>query len=444
MSQVDTTETYNDIEDQYDEVEQDTDDEDTIEVSPIVESFVEHINKILDDDQTRVKQLGSKVSELFEDALFKEQMNLFAEEAEGSSTFFVDQFTVVDWEVTTVSIGQIIEGSQFQEQYGILSTAINSLFLDKLTGLANNLFLMMMPVAEIIVREDGTSVTVGGHHRTSAVCLMFASGGLSWGEILDMQVPVLQGSINLKKLAELNDVPISRVTEFERELEARLWMASNKSRKPTAAESSDYNNNKKGIVLSDPDSVLNNSILSTKDKLVNYFLSVGYSEGILPDKKTGATERSLVAYPNATGEERFWPDPKPQTFLQIGSAFYAALGKITIGGEAKEGSKAKKVKKWEPSLKNVKALVKVVEWIYTPDQRSGLCPLEEAIPRGLAKSDKDYGSNIARNASKVGQELALLLDERVEPIIPASAPKAGKKEKTAVKGSKFKARNVRA
>lgn len=443
MSQV-QVENYQDLQDEQDIYEGDDDTDEGVEVSPIVDSFIEHVNLVLDDDQTRVKQFGSKVSELFEDSQFKEQMSLFAEQAESSETFFVDEWTIVDWEIASTTLGSILEGSQFQEQYGVLSAAIQSLMLDKLTGLANNGFLFLYPLAEVIQREDGSTITIGGHHRITMACAMLAQGGTPWGTILDMEVPVMLGKIDRAKLAELNDVPLSKVTEYERELEARLWMASNRSRKPTAAETSDYNNNKKGIVLSDVDSILNNSILSTKDKVVNYFLSVGFSEGILPDKKTGSTERQLVAFPNATDDEMYWPDPKPQTFLSIASAFYTQLGKITIGGgEQKEGKKAKAVKKWEPSLKSAKHLTEIIDWIYTPDERTGLSPLEQAIPKGLAQAEGEYKSNVARNASKIGAALAIVLDSQVNPPVKPNAPKEKAKAKSA-KGSKFKPRNVRA
>lgn len=425
------------------DLEQDMQDEE-IEVSPLTADFCEHLDSILEDDNLRDSQLGSKVSELFSDPEFKQQMQAFAEEAEESDgTYFLDQLTCITWEVEEIPFGDILEGSQYQHQFGILSSAMNSLFLDKTTGLAMNSFLFMMPIAEVVRRSDDTLIQVGGHHRGAGFALMMRQGGAEWGTILDMNVPVLVGTINEKKLAELNDVPLSKVEEYVKELEAKLWMASNKSRKPTTVENSSYADAKKGIDPTSLDSILGSNILSTKEKFVKSIMAIAYGEGILPDQKTGATERQLVAFPQATGDDRLWPDPKPNTFSKIAAAFYVGLSKIVFEAEGKEG-KAKKIKKWEPTLKVRKHLVPIVEWVFTPDQRSGLCPLEEAIPIGLSRSKAEFSGNIARNDSNIGHALAELLDKRVEPAVPANVPKAKAKADKGTKNKKFKPRNVRA
>jgi hypothetical protein len=413
--------------------------EDTVE-SERVQGFATYLDDILSDNDLRRSVLGAKLDDALRDTDVMAQFSEFAAAAEESTTVFSDQFTVTDWAIESVTIEELIEGSQFQEQFGVLTTPITSIFLDKTIGLLNNGFLFLNPF-EAIRRKDGTLVLTGAHHRLFAISIAMRLGGAEWGDILDMEVPCLVGTLDVSKIADINDVPKSEADKFVLEMEANYWLASNMSRKPTPIEKSSYSNAKKGVSLLDPSSILESKVLSSKDKAVYLMRSEAYRLGFLPDLKTGATEKQWVAFPQNSGIARYWAEPTDNAFSKIASSFISNLLKIKEEIPNDEGKKAKSVSIWQPTVQSGKGVIKLIEFLFTEDEQTGASPIELAIHKGLSKSTSEFNTNIARNASAIGQSLAHVVHTSLEPIVKP-VKRANSSESSSKKPTKFKTRRI--
>lgn len=414
-----------------DEVDDD-DEEATVTLSHEAKAFMSYTDDILNDQQLRLTTLGTRLSALFTNEDFIDQCSVFAEYA--SDNVDLDaMLSPIDWEVTTLSFGELIDASQYQSQHGLSSAAITQLFLDKTTGLTANAFCYYYPV-EAVATGDGY-VLIGGHTRLMSKALMLRCGGCEWNDILDCEINVLLGTINIERLAEAFNVDEKEAEQrLVPKIEATLWLASNRSRKPTSDETASFSNNKQGISLRNPSSILDSNVLSTKDKCINLMLSTCYLQGYIPDHRTGAVQRQFVMDSNYPSNDprRYWAKPPSNAVRDICRSTLTALSKIAI----EEGSKTKK---WTATINSPRKFLKLIDALFEQDS-SGLTFMDRAIIKGLELAPPQYAGNIARNASLIGQQLALMIDDEFEP--PVTVKKEKKATTSTSKASKFKTRRL--
>lgn len=393
-------------------------------------SFVKYTDGILKDSVLREHALGTKVSTLFGNEEFLTQCEEFASYCEDSTNLH-DVLSPINWSEEYMTIGSVVESSQYQQQHGLSATAISTLFTDKTTGLLSLHFSYLFPI-EVVETNDRT-ILVGGHTRLMSFVLMLRAGGAEWSTILDQEIRVRVGRFDIVKIAEAFDTSEDEAkrTVVPR-LEATLWLASNKSRKPTSDESASFKDNKDGVNVMDAESIIHSNTLSSAEKASTLILSQAYTLGYIPDNRTGYVAKQFVMAPEYPSSEpaRYWLRPPANTVRAIAKSCITALSRIKTESGAK---------KWLPSINSSNKFSKLVVSLFEENEE-GLTMVDQAIVKGLQKSSGEYAGNIARNASSIGAALAELIDGEFEPLV---APREkGDKDKKATSVTKFRTRRL--
>ena len=408
-----------------------------IDIETSESDFMELVDNALNDSSMHV--LGRQVGLAMRDPGYIDIMRDIAESAsEDSEGLWEQLYSVVEWEVSQVTVGEAISGSQHQAQFGILSSALNALILDKEIGFFEIGSFMLQPIQMLESTTHGKNVVITGHHRLFTAVLMLRAGDCSWESILSQTIPVFLAKINTAKLKEVWQVENKQLAASVAELEAQLWLSGNASRKSTSTEKSAYKDAKKGVSLFDKDSILTSDVLSHKDKAVYYSLHLAYGFGIFADPQTGAIERELQLDPSSA-DFRVWTSPKINTFSSIMSSALTNLAKIKVFANAED---KRGTSKWQPSLDS-RHMPSLIEQLFDIDERTGSSLIDDAIVMGCASAELGWQHNVAKSKSLIGKALAEIIDGSIEPIVQAVIKTSQKSAQKGVKTvTKFKGRRV--
>lgn len=380
-----------------------------------------------DDDSTNALTIFDGMSDYAEEDLTAAAQKLLqsdeisdaladiASSLEDEDTILKEQFfgqysiSVVD-----VSIGDILSASEYQDQFGVLTSRISKILADSDVGLLKT-FCMFQPVK--LLSYNGRLRVMGGHHRTSTLTWLMHWAGANPQSIMSQVLPCIVFTVDNPLLVG------SEKTEEEAALRlvAQFWKTDNGSRSVTKEENSQYKFLKKGVAATSLDDIIESGVMKSSEKL-QLVARIVWSD-IVEDTRGQASDVVDLSPEIQTGTSL-----TVQTVSKLMASFYSNLKKIKVAVPytASNGEETvKEFSKWAKDLEDANSFVKWTETIIA--KKAGNKSLLE---RALISQIRSAGStNIARDIAKGGAILAQMFDESI-------APKYTQKMKTVAKGKK--------
>lgn len=356
-----------------------------------------------------------------------------AEDLASDSEAILSRFqSVIDHDIQTYRLGDIIAHAPLQMQRAIDPRVLSSILVDPTTGFKNLPILLEPPV--VLRTYEGRLRLTGGNHRIAAIITLLLSGSCKPVALLDAQIKCIQVSVNIQAVRELMssyDEDTGETIEPDNksvkktvlEIEHCLWISSNGSRKMSKGELQEASLFQVGVNRNDADSILNASFPQKGDaklldakKALDLLFRLQWNDFDERTELENKTAQYLERVVLVKGDEA---PLSLNTLSEIMSSFYTNLSKvqIEIGTRKVKGETLPKYHKiWDKDLKDRDAFSAIVESLTLIRNGDHRTLMEEAIDDCLALvTEERFAGNVAVISSKIGARMAELYNQRFHP-----------------------------